>query len=154
MKKGPLTRESLGEHIACIKRLRPDAQPAFGMLDATGLMRHLRFAMEASIGDPETADHSKRILRVILWVLFFRIFTRWPGGKIKAPPEATPVPEHAFEDEQRLLLDVMRRFVEKLESAPEERHVNPGLGPITVRNWSRLHGVHHQHHYRQFRLLD
>lgn len=65
----------------------------------------------------------------------------------------TPPAEHDFDEERRLLIEVMRRFVDKLEQAPNESHINPGFGPLTMTQWSKLHGLHSSHHFRQFQLL-
>ena len=151
---GAVSKYSIERHIECLDRLEEDANPVFGSLDARGMMRHLRFSFDSSIGDPEAEDDSKPVLRTILWILFFNIFTEWPGGKIKAPPSVTPAPEHDFVEERRMLIDAMRRFVTKLESDPDEKHVNPGLGPLSMTQWSHLHGIHNHHHYKQFQLEE
>jgi hypothetical protein len=149
-----VTKYSIERHIRTIDRLHEDSERAFGTLDATGMLRHLRFVYEMSIGEQEIEDDSKPIIRTLLWIFAFNVFTEWPGGKIKGPPSLTPVPEHSFDEERVLLVEAMRRFVTKLETDPDEEHVNPGLGPISITKWSHLHGVHSHHHYKQFDLED
>lgn len=154
MKRPPLTRDTIEHHLASIDRLEPDSLAIFGSLDARGMLRHLRFSFEASIGEPEAEDKSIPFIRALVWVVFFNMFTKLPGGKIKAPPAVTPPAEFEFEEERRLLIEVTRRFVDKLEQAPEEKHINPGFGALTMRQWSKLHGVHNAHHFRQFQLTE
>lgn len=153
MTKEPLTANNIEAYVETIEKLAPDARPIFGVLDARGMLRHLRSSFESSVGEPEAEDSSKPVVRAIVWVLFFNLFTNWPGGKIKAPPAATPPAEHEFEEERRLLIKVMRRFAGKLELDPNEKHVNPRLGPLRLAQWSKLHGIHCAHHFRQFELV-
>jgi hypothetical protein len=44
----------------------------------------------------------------------------------------------------------MNLFVDELERSPDKTGVNPGLGRIPLTKWSRVHGVHNDHHLRQF----
>lgn len=102
-----LNRDTVNDHIERINRLRPDSARRFGTLDARGMIRHLRWTIEASLGEPESVDESVPVVRTIIWILFFNLFTNWPGGKIKGPPFVTPEPEHDFEEERRLLIDAL-----------------------------------------------
>lgn len=116
------------------------------------MLCHLRITFDTSIGDPEAEDISKPIIRTIIWVLFCNWITEWPGGKIKAPAAFTLTPEYDFEEERRLLIAAMHNFVEKLEANPNEKHVDPMLGPITLAQWSQIHILHCHHHFKQFQL--
>ena len=150
MAKEALTRDTLELHTGRINRLTPDTPRKFGTLSPTDMLRHLRFSTEMSTGEQEAEDLSKPFARALVWILFFNILTTWPGGKIKGPDFVTPTAEKDFDEEKQLLLTAMGRFVDKLESDPSEKHVNPGLGRLTMRQWSHLHGIHNHHHYRQF----
>ena len=119
-------------------------------MDSTRAIRHLIFTFEMSLGIQQIKDTSKPIARDLIYLLFFRWFTNWPKGKIKGPDFVTPPPKGNFESEQAKLLRIMSQFVDELERNPAKTGVNPGLGTITLAKWSRVHGVHNDHHLRQF----
>ena len=149
-----VTKLSIERHIKILDRLQSDSERVFGTLDACGMIRHLRYSYEMSTGKQEAPDESKPVIRTLLWIFAFNILTEWPGGKIKGPDYVTPTPEGDFNEEKKLLVQAMREFVAKLDSNPDEKHVNPGLGPLTLTKWSHLHGVHCHHHYKQFQLEE
>lgn len=62
----------------------------------------------------------------------------------------TPPPKGDFASEQGELIRRMNLFVDELERSPDKTGVNPGLGRIPLTKWSRVHGVHNDHHLRQF----
>ncbi len=70
------------------------------------------------------------------------------------PETWLPPADEAFTVEKDLLLAALDRFVEGLEKEPDRRATHTLLGPLTRRSWSRAHGVHFRHHFRQFRLLS
>ena len=150
MSKEPLNRDTLELHTTRINRLTTDSARKFGTLSPANMLRHLRFTTDISTGEQQSEDLSQPFVRAILWILFFNLITTWPGGKIKGPDFVTPTADKDFDEEKELLLAAMGRFVDKLESDPNEKHVNPGLGRLTMRQWSHLHGIHNHHHYRQF----
>jgi hypothetical protein len=135
-----------------VQSLTPDAEAQWGKLDATRMLRHLRRTIESSLEQVEAKDISKPVLRQIIRVLFFEVFTKWPGGKFKAPAYFTPPAEGAFEEEQTRLLDSMKTFAEECGTTPKRKTLSPLLGQITLSYWAHVHGVHMNHHFRQFSL--
>ena len=147
-----LTSENLELFESRIGRLAPEAKPRWGRMDAKLMMRHLRRALEISLGEVEGPDRSIPVLRTIIWLLFFRLFTIWPPSRARLPEYWLPPAENVFAVEKELLVAALDRFVRSLEAQPERRAVHGLLGPLTLRSWSRAHGVHFRHHFRQFRL--
>lgn len=140
------TAPAFGERI---ERIGPGTKPLWGSMDATQLMRHLSRSFEISLGEVEVQDQSTWFSRNILWYLFFYAFTTWPKG-IKAPEVFTPAPVGDFEKEKQTLLDSMKRFLIALEHEPGRKEISPFMGPTSLRDFSRIHGVHLAHHLRQF----
>ncbi|MBX7256899.1 MAG: DUF1569 domain-containing protein [Candidatus Hydrogenedentes bacterium] len=147
-----LSRETLSTFLERFKALKADTRPKWGKLTPTGLARHIRYAIEISLGEAVEEDRSTFISRHILSVLFLRVFTRWPGGKIKAPPTWTPEPSDDFRLEMKLMTDALKRFTEAADRDPNRTTVSPFMGPLTLTYWKRVHGVHIAHHFRQFGL--
>jgi len=149
-----LTSEHLDFFMDRISRLTPDSKPRWGRMDAKTMIRHLRRALEISLGEVEVSDRSIPILRKIIWVSFFRVFTIWPPSRARLPGYWLPPANEAFEVEKGLLISALDRFVRRLDEMPERQAIHTILGPLTLSSWSRAHGVHFHHHFRQFRLLS
>ncbi len=77
----------------------------------------------------------------------------WPPSRARLPEYWLPPAEETFSTERDLLVRALDRFVESLEEQPDRKAVHTILGPVTLRSWSRAHGVHFRHHFRQFRLV-
>ncbi len=150
-------RTLTSEHLAYFKNrislLTPESKPRWGRLDAKTMMRHLRRALEISLGEVEVSDRSIPILRKIIWLLFFHVFTVWPPSRTRLPAYWLPPADEVFAVERELLISALDRFVKRLEEMPECQAIHTILGPLTPGSWSRAHGVHFHHHFRQFRLL-
>lgn len=144
------TREHAAHYRDRIGRLAPDAPPRFGTLSPTEMLAHLRFTFALSLGEESARDQSNLLTRTLIRWIFFHLVTTWPGGVIKAPPAFTPEPAGEFEAERIRLLDAMDRFLDALDREPDRRTLSPLLGPVTLRYWSRIHGIHLRHHLRQF----
>jgi hypothetical protein len=148
-----LSRESLSAFTAPLEKLKADTPRKFGEMDPSRTLRHLRTALELSLGEGDAKDESIPVLRFIIRVVFFQLITRWPGGKFKAPDYWTPPAEHEFDEEKRLLCEALERFVVACEAQPDRKTISPLLGPIRLDFWSHVHAIHSNHHYRQFGLL-
>ena len=150
-----VTRESLEYYRIRINGLTPTTPRRWGHLESASLLRHLRRSLEISLGEvPGLKDSSVPLLRDLLYWVFFRMMTKWPGGIIKSGRLFTPPPRYSFEEERAALLKGLQRFVAALEQTPELKTVHPILGPLPLTAWSHVHGVHFHHHFRQFNLEE
>jgi hypothetical protein len=133
-----------------VSRLTATTPRRWGTMDVCRALRHLTFIFEMSLGEQVVPDKTVPVLRDVLYVVFFRWFTNWPKGKLKGPAYTCPPPQGGFDVERAAVVDRMWRFVDLLEREPDRTALNPGLGPIPLTKWSRVHGVHLDHHLRQF----
>lgn len=145
-----LNRESLPRFLARVDALNAQSQRRFGKLSLPDMLRHLRGAFEMSLGEREAQLEPFPLPRTLSYFLFFVVFTKWPGGKIKAPDSFTPPAESDFETERAALREKMEAFAAALEAHPEQTAVHGLFGQIPLRRWARVHGVHMNHHLRQF----
>ncbi len=143
-------RSTLPAFTDRLARLTAESPRQWGEMDVDRTLRHLIFSFEMSLGEQDVEDKSVPIFRDLIFVLFFRLFTNWPKAKIKGPEISFPPPEEDFGAARETLKAKMRRFADELERRPDQRQVNPTLGPIPLTRWSRLHGLHTDHHLRQF----
>lgn len=148
-----LDRQHLAYHQACIGRLTAESSPAWGKLTPDRLCAHLAFFIRMSLNEEgELKAVVPRPLQALLRWMFFEVFTSWPKG-LKAPAFMTPAPQADFERERDELLAAMERFVDALDADPGRLGFSPAFGQNPLSYWVRLHGVHMNHHYRQFGLL-
>lgn len=150
MAKPPLSRETESAFLERVQKLRADTPGQFGAMDPNKMLRHMRNALETSIGETNYPDKSIPVVRGILYFLVCNVITTWPGGKLKAPDFWSPPVDHTFDEEKALFLAATKRFLEALASNPEKLAKHPIFGELTLRQWSLLHGTHLHHHLRQF----
>lgn len=150
-----LTEEHLSFHCERIESLTPDTERLWGEMTADRMMRHLRIVTELTLDDPngEVKVILPPLIRTVVVWLLFDVFTNWPKGKLKSLPLYLPEETLGFEEEKRMLLDICREFASRCEASPGEKHIHPGAGPVTLRRLAHIHGVHMNHHYRQFGLV-
>jgi hypothetical protein len=150
-----LDHENLAYHRGRLLALEEDTRARWGGMDAMSMVCHLRASVEASLGEIEVPRLMSPLLGKPLGFLFFHVLPRWPRGKKGAKPpiaEMHPAPTLSFREERQRLLAAADRFVARAESDPHERFPHPVAGMTTLRGWSRIHGLHFRHHYRQFGL--
>jgi len=151
----PLTESTLDYHRGRILALDESTPALWGGMTATSMLSHLRALTEASLGDLEVPQVIPPLVGRPVGLFIFYVLPVIPRGKpgSKPPiPALCPVPDGTFENERQSLLDVMERFVALRAAEPGFKTRHPILGRTTLARWSRVHGVHNRHHYRQFGL--
>ena len=148
-----LDRDNLDYHRACIGRLMADTTPNWGTMTPDRLCAHLAFFIRISLNEAgDLKPAVPRFLQPVLRWLFFEVITSWPKS-IKSPAFMTPPAQDTFEQERDTLLAELARFTETLEQDPSRLGYSPAFGNNPLSYWARLHGVHLNHHYKQFGLL-
>lgn len=145
-----LDRSTFDEFKRRLEAIPADARPKWGRLTPAGLMAHLDFAVAVSLGEVPVTNTSNVFMRTVGRFLAFHVFTRWPGGTIKAPDEWTPEPTGSLEAERAKALDTLQRFIDAADAEPGRKTISPLLGPLTLQYWRRVHALHLMHHFRQY----
>ena len=145
-----LDRSTLAFFHERLSRLTAATPGQWGAMDVDRMLRHLTFMFDVSLGEQVVPDKTVPVVRDLIFLVFFRWFTTWPKGRFKGPAYTCPPPEGSFDTERAAVVDRMWRFVDLLEREPDKATINPGLGSIPLTKWSRVHGVHLDHHLRQF----
>jgi hypothetical protein len=147
-----LDNSTLPEFTTRIDNLAEDTPRTFGTLTPHGMVQHMEVMFLLSLGRQHGADLSNFLTRSrpVFW--FMVDVMPWPKGKLKAPGYFTPAPEGEFADAKARLKGLMQDFCAALAKSPQRREATPLLGPITMQQWSRLHGRHLRHHFEQFSL--
>jgi hypothetical protein len=145
-----LDSHTLPEFERRIKAIRSTGERRWGTMTLAQMFAHLRIVFEISLEERETNDESRAWLMPIVWVLMFEIWTNWPTGRIKASRQFLDDSADDFEAERALLIESMRRFVDRAASDPARIVLEPMLGRISLKKWRRVHGIHTDYHLRQF----
>lgn len=145
-----LTPITLPAYVQRFEHLHEHENAQWGSLTPIGMMRHIRFIVEVSLGNETVPDKSTFLTRTVLKYLFFHVMTNWPRGKIKAPENYTPEAEGSFTEERDALIEALTRFVGECTRNPNRVTISELLGPIPLEYWARVHGVHINHHLKQF----
>lgn len=150
-----LTQRHLNYHRRKIQALTPDSQRLWGQMTPEQMMHHLRLTIESTLENNQDAVKpvAPPVIRSIVAFVFFDLFTSWPKGKLKATPNLIANSVGAFNDERSQLLDVCDAFAARCDANPGDRLVHPLTGRTTLKRMAHLHGVHMNHHYKQFGLL-
>tara|TARA_R110001592_G_scaffold36844_3_gene123515 strand:- start:489 stop:947 length:459 start_codon:yes stop_codon:yes gene_type:complete len=145
-----LNRQTAPEFIARLEKITSPSQRKWGVMEPEKLLCHLMRLVEISLGEKEAEKIFLPMPRFVLWIIFFNWFTNWPHGKLHAPDSFFPEPEEELEVCRKNCIDALERFVSRLESHPTQQGLSPLLGSIPLTKWARVHGVHMDHHLRQY----
>jgi len=150
MAKLDLNVESAETFKARVSGIASDDQRQWGNMSAEEAVRHLCFMLELSLGEQQGEKLPVPMPGFLMWVLFFNWFTNWPKAKFDAPANFLPAAQDDLDAARTTCIEAIDRFVHQLESQPEQIGFSPLLGNIPLRKWARVHGVHMDHHLRQF----
>jgi hypothetical protein len=150
MKAVFLTAGTLPRFTARLSALTPDKVPLWGRRRPIEMIAHLRRNVEVALGEVEVQDGSNRLRRTVLRWYVFSSGVPWAKGKIHAPKVMSPAPEGDFGAECARFRETMERFVVAVEREPKRRSVHPFFGPVKLRYWSRMLGMHIEYHLVQF----
>ena len=132
-------------------RIKADTPRLWGEMDAARMFAHLRRSIEISLGEYEAKDESSWFSRTVMRWVAFHVMRSWPKGKLKSPDYFTPSADAGeFEAERAGFIEALGRFM----AAAEEPHGRMGYSPVfgshPLGYWRRIHGMHIDHHLRQF----
>lgn len=143
------TRESFDYYQKRINALQANAQPRWGSLLGAQMLKHLSAGFAISLGKLDTEDLSTFFTRHIIKNLLLYVLKKMPRN-VKAPDFYTPPSDRSIDQEREILLENMELFLKDLESHPDRVVRHPFFGPMSLRQWSRLQGLHLDHHLKQF----
>ena len=145
-----LNEENVAVYRRRLEKLTAESKPQWGTLDATALMAHLTRSFEISLGQHPVKDASNMLTRSWIFHKVMIEWLPWPKGQIKSPDYFTPAPKEDFETERARLFAKMEEFVTYAQKRPMRVGVSPIFGPMPLKYWRKLHGIHMEHHCRQF----
>lgn len=135
-------RESL---LARLQRLRPDAKPGWGTLDAPRMLCHLGDQMRVALGEIPTVPGHSWLLRTLGRLLVVHTGLRPPPGKIKTAPEMLTSKPASWQADLEACKELAARVGTGAANAE-----HPAFGKLTPEEWGKLCWKHMDHHLRQF----
>ena len=139
-------RTSLAERV---KRLTADTKPAWGKMNATGMLAHVNDSYRMALGDLYVK--SKNLpLRYPPLKQFIIYAMPFPKGAPTAPELIARCAGANLADEQQAYTGLLARLA--TVTAETKLHDHPAFGKLTHRAYGVLMARHTDHHFRQFGL--
>jgi hypothetical protein len=131
--------------IERLQRVRPDAQPAWGTLDAPRMLCHLADNLRVALGDVPAKPTHNFASRTLVKFLVVNTGLTPPRGKIQTAPEMLTSKPATWEADMAACVKLVERV-----GTGSARAVHPAFGPLSVEEWGRLCWKHTNHHLVQF----
>ena len=129
---------------ARLQTLTPSSTRKWGKMTVDQMLWHCNQVLETALGDIQPGWNLPPFPVPVLKFMLFNL--PWPHGAPTAP-EYRAVDSRVFEDERTKCLALIDRFIARPLDESWPRAV---FGPLTGREWSRLHAKHLNHHLKQF----
>lgn len=131
------------------KRLTADARPAWGKLNATGMLAHVNDSYRMALGELYVKPKNlplrfTPIKQLIIYVAPF------PKGAPTAPELIARCDSAVLADEQKAYAELLTRLAAVTPQTKLQDH--PAFGKLTHRAYGVLIARHTDHHFRQFGL--
>lgn len=133
------------ELIRRLQRVRPDAAPAWGTLNAPRMLCHLADQMRVALGDLPSKPVHNFASRTLVKFLVINTGMEAPRGKIQAAPEMLTSQPGAWNADLSACIELTERVGTGAAHA-----VHPAFGPLSPEQWGRLCWKHANHHLVQF----
>jgi len=132
---------------ARFRGLEPQRKPRWGRMSADQMVWHLNQALAASLGQLDLPPEKSPLPRPLMKLVVLNL--PWPKN---APtnPAFVPAGTYDFAAECRRCLGLIGQLASTPLDAPDSTH--PLFGRMSIRDSSRLHARHLDHHLRQFGL--
>lgn len=139
----PAVRDALKQRVA---RLRPDATRRWGQMTVDQMLWHVNSGLESSLGRFAVKEQRLPLPNAVVKFLVFNL--PWRRGKTPTAPEFVARDRYDFERERERLLGLIDEVTAKPVDSPWP--ASSFMGPMSGRDWMRMHARHLDHHLAQF----
>jgi hypothetical protein len=152
MKKNILDPAALAAITQRIKLLSPDSERLWGKMNVAQMLCHCGDQFRLALGDLKVAGDPPFLGRTLMrWLVLVGVPA--PKGKVETMPELNQVksggtPSQGFEEDRKILIDLLDRFLATPESYAFQRHSI--FGTMDKSTWGRMAYIHLHHHLQQF----
>ena len=142
----PSFRTSLADRA---KRLTADSKPAWGRMNASGMLAHVNDSYRMALGDLYVKS-KKLPLRFTPIKQLIIYAAPFPKSAPTAPELIARCDGASIEDEQKAYTELLTRLAAVTPATRLQDH--PAFGKLTHRAYGVLIARHTNHHFRQFGL--
>jgi hypothetical protein len=143
--RNPIGRQSILNRLAA---LTPQHRRRWGRMEPAQLLPHLATVLRMALGERRLEGTPPGRIRGALLRYLVLYCLPWPKGKIQAPASAFSAPSAGWEQDRRVVVELIERFA---TFSPERMGADhPVFGPMSARDWDVLQYRHLDHHLRQF----
>jgi hypothetical protein len=128
-----------------LHRVRSDARPLWGSLDAPRMVCHLADQLRVALGELPSKPVHNWLSRTLVKHLVVNTTLAAPRGKVRTAPEMLSTPPTGWEAD----LAACEALVERVARGTA-RGEHPMFGPLSPQEWGRLCWKHMDHHLVQF----
>ncbi len=142
------------DFIACLKKLKGNEKPVWGVMDAQQMIEHMGEAFIAATGalNLNLMAPIEKVEAMLAFVMSEKEFK--PNTKNVLMGE-TPAP-HKFASMEEAVLKLEKavlRFEKHYQTHQEKKEMNPFFGPLNFEQQTQLLHKHAMHHLKQFELI-
>lgn len=138
------------EFVRRVEKIAVDTPRLWGSMQPIDAIAHMRRAFDISLAEVEVKDESNFFLRNVLGPIAFSGWLPWPKGKLKAMPVFMAAAEGDIESEKKKMIAAMERFIKAADKEPGKKALSPNFGWLPLSFWRQIHGIHTDHHLRQY----
>lgn len=131
--------------IERLRRVSPQATPAWGRLDAPRMLCHLNDSLRISLGELPCKPQHNIFTRTLGRALVVNTGLKAPRGKIDTAPEMMTTQPTTWDADLAACVQLVERV-----AAGKATAVHPAFGPLTPEEWGRMNWKHINHHLEQF----
>ena len=131
--------------IQRLQRVRPDAKPEWGTLNAPRMLCHTADQMRVALGDLPAKPVHTLASRTLLKFLVLNTGFEPPRGKIQTAPEMLTSQPATWEADLAACVELAERV-----GTGSARAVHPAFGPLSPEEWGRHCWKHLNYHLVQF----
>ncbi|HTE04960.1 MAG TPA: hypothetical protein VK824_02105 [Planctomycetota bacterium] len=118
-----------------LRRVRPDARPTWGSLDAPRMLCHVADQMRVTVGDLAAVPTHTLLTRTLLKTLVVNTGASAPRGKVQTAPEMLSSRPASWEADLSACVVLVDRVAEGTARA-----VHPAFGPLSPAEWAASAG--------------
>lgn len=137
-----------------LKKIKPDTEPAFGLMTPQHMVEHLTWVAKSSIkryGEPQ-GEPSKRQLGFKKFIEKGAILEHRPKDKTKA--DLPELKYGSLDEAISHIPEAVNRFYNHFENNPGFKAYSPFMGELSFEELELFHYQHYRYHLWQFGLLE
>ena len=140
-----LDKQERSDILQRLQRVRPDARPGWGGLDAPRMLCHVADQMRVALGDSPSKPTHTFVSRTLVKHVVVNTGLKPPRAKIMTAPEMLSSRPTTWDTDLAACIDLAERVGRGGCNA-----IHPAFGPLNSEEWGRLCWKHLDHHLTQF----